>query len=416
MYDFAFDAKNIARELRRSDFHGNPGLAQPAAKAALVSYAVRHAAGGFNSLVFDTHTKNGKVVYDTALLSQDLVLRKLRHNIKQLTRVRQSDRDETIMSLRSLLVDCSGIRIYKLDIKSFYESIDRSHIESKLCRDLGFPASSLYVFRSFSSQLQSKQISGLPRGLAISETLTEYVMRPFDRAVQQLDSVYYYGRYVDDIVILTTGKENKNDFMRELRSLLAPGLSFNQGKCQVIEITKGRVHDQNVTAPIAGSFDFLGYRFRVFERTKSGKTVRRDVHLDISPKKVQRMKTRLVLSLRRYVLNDNFSELIDRLKILTGNYSIYDYDTGVRRKIGIGTNYRLINKDQSVSLPELDDFIHKIILGTQGNLCTGLCAKLDNTMKRRLLKFRFSHAFNPKTYHHLNAARVATSIDCWKHV
>ena len=416
MYDFAFDAKNIARELRRSDFHGNAGLAQPAAKAALVSHAVNHAANGFSNLVLDTHTKNCKLVYDTALLSQDLVLRKLRHNFKQLTQVRQADRDETIMSLRSLLGDCSAVRIYKLDIKSFYESIDRSHIESKLSRDLGFPASSLYVFRSFSSQLEGKNISGVPRGLAISETLTEYVMRPFDRSVQQQACVYYYGRYVDDIVILTTGKENKKDFMKDLRALLAPGLSFNQGKCQVIDITKGKPHDQNGVVPLAGSFDFLGYRFRVFDRSKVGKTVRRNVQLDISPKKVRRLKTRLVLALRRYVLDDDFGELIDRFKILTGNYSIYDYDTGVRRKVGIGSNFRLIDRKDSQALLELDAFIHKVVSGTQGNLCAGLHPKLNSTRKRYLLKFRFSQAFNPKTYHHLNPARVAKSIDCWKHV
>ncbi|EPM56853.1 phage-related reverse transcriptase/maturase family protein, partial [Pseudomonas syringae pv. actinidiae ICMP 19103] len=41
------------------------------------------------------------------------------------------------------------------------------------------------------------------RGLALSATITEIVMQDFDNSIKELDGVFYYGRYVDDIIVVT---------------------------------------------------------------------------------------------------------------------------------------------------------------------------------------------------------------------
>ncbi|EGH68896.1 hypothetical protein PSYAC_29236, partial [Pseudomonas syringae pv. actinidiae str. M302091] len=40
-------------------------------------------------------------------------------------------------------------------------------------------------------------------GLALSATITEIVMQDFDNSIKELDGVFYYGRYVDDIIVVT---------------------------------------------------------------------------------------------------------------------------------------------------------------------------------------------------------------------
>ena len=414
MYDFAFDKRSLGREFIRSDFSGNPNLIDEAVRDSIVDTAVLHASSGFPNIVFDVSRVRGKDIYQTTILPHDLILRKLSRNIKIITKVRQSDRNNIIKSLVALLEEGHPYRIYKLDIKQFYESFDTDHIEQRFASDPGFPTSSLFVFHSLRQHLIARNISGLPRGLAISATLSEYAMRPFDAFVRRDAAVYFYARYVDDIVIITTGAENKRKFMRALQKNLPQGLNFNYKKSHVADLFAPRVRGANLPINEA-SVDFLGYRFNVMQQTKPGQVVLRTVTVDIAPRKIIRFKTRIVLSILRFIDDGIFIDLLDRLRLLTGNYNLYDFNMNIRRNVGIYWNYRQINISASTALPELDAFLKKLLLARSGRIAERLAPALTAPMRRQLLTLGFSRSFSSRAFYHFGAQRMAHLVQCWSY-
>ncbi|MGN6534873.1 MAG: antiviral reverse transcriptase Drt3a [Mesorhizobium sp.] len=414
MYDFAFGKRSLRREFLRSDFAGNAGLLDDAVQEDIINTAVSRASNGFPAITFAVSDLRGKPVYQTAALPDDLVLRKLSKNIRAITKVRQADRNEIVKSLTYLLQEGHAYRVYKLDIKQFYESLRLPEIEQRFSTDPGFPASSLFVLRSFGLCLNRANIPGLPRGLSISATLAEYAMRAFDLAVRRQDTVYFYARFVDDIIIVTTGKEDKHQFRRLLHSLLPEGLNFNHGKSYVCELFAPKVTGAGAPA-VELTVDFLGYRFHISKPYQPNSSIIRDVRIDIAPRKVTRFKSRLCLSLLRFGNDGRFDDLFERFKLLTGNYNLYDYDKSLRRNVGIYWNYRHINSEQSTALPELDSFLRAIVLNRAGRIAGAATPRLSTQMRNQLLSLSFARSFKRRTHHHFNAGRLASLVECWKY-
>ena len=88
-----------------------------------------------NTINEGTYKFKIKVLYDLYLnnlpngsidsLCQDLVLRKLYNNIKRIYGVKQSNRNQIVKQMISLLNEGVPKWVIRLDIKHFYESIDR---------------------------------------------------------------------------------------------------------------------------------------------------------------------------------------------------------------------------------------------------------------------------------------------------
>lgn len=51
--------------------------------------------------------------------------------------------------------------------------------------------------------------NGLPRGLSISSVMSELYMKYFDLRIRRLEGVYYYARFVDDIVVFVVMRRRK---------------------------------------------------------------------------------------------------------------------------------------------------------------------------------------------------------------
>ena len=85
--------------------------------------------------------------------------------------------------------------VLKSDIKSFYESIDVDKIISKLKNDFILSYHSINLIDDLLEKSANWDVTGLPRGLNISATLSEIAMRKFDKDVRNFDSIYYYGRF-----------------------------------------------------------------------------------------------------------------------------------------------------------------------------------------------------------------------------
>jgi len=413
MYDFSFSANSLSREILASDFIAMPNLAQSDIRSQILAAAENKADAGFNGLALETYNLRGRALYQHMTLPQDLVLRKLARNLRILTKVKQSNRDEIVKGLISLLREGEDYIIFKFDIKDFYPSISRDFIDQTLTTDSRFPAASYSVWRSFSAEMQAKGIRGLPPGLSISATLSEYILRDFDKKILNLPGVYFYARYVDDMVILTTKAVDRPAFTSCVSSSLPSGLQLNPQKSRSLPIQRTTRANP---APVDGEFDFLGYKFTISQKHRNENRYVRNVTVDIASKKVSKIKTKVALSLSSYTRDLDFASLEDRFKVITGNYHVYDYDKNMRRNVGIFYNYRLVDSSNAQGLHELDAFTSKMLLSRSGRICSRLSSSLSKDQRKRLLKYSFRSSFQFKTHYHFNANELTQLVRCWKYV
>lgn len=329
-----------------------------------------------------------------------------------MTKVRQSDRNTIIKSLKQLFTEGHNFRAYKLDLKAFHESIDRRGLEEQLLRDSGLSPPTLHVFQAFDAALSSHGITGLPRGLAVSAILSEFAMRHFDQVVKSLDNVYYFARFVDDIIVLTTGKESKKAFLKAVRRSLPRGVQLNHDKTRIIDFQQPRVNNPSHQT-IENSVDFLGYRFSVYKMLFQNRSISRKVTADISPNKVKRVKSRIILSARQYNRDGNFNDFKDRLRVLSGNFNVYDLNRKLRRNVGIYYNYRFLDLASSSALAELDGFLQKFILAHSGKNAGPLSLNLTSPQKQEILKLQFRRSFGTRNFSYFKIDRLAHLVGCW---
>lgn len=174
---------------------------------------------------------NGQGKRSMAYLCQNLVLRKLHKNIRRIYAVQQADRNSIVKQMKLLLSENVEMRIVRLDVRHFYESIDRQRIIEKLIDDARLSYHSLMLLQSLFNDPAIVAGTGLPRGLGISAALSELYMKYFDLEFKKIEGVYYYARFVDDIIVFCSSEASKvlawNYAGEELKKI---GLELNEEK------------------------------------------------------------------------------------------------------------------------------------------------------------------------------------------
>lgn len=337
------------------------------------------------------------------------MLRKINRNIRTITRVKQSDRPTIIRSIDNLLREGVPLCIYKLDLASFYENIDTNALLQFISSDSAIPKQTTTLIHHFLNKSSQFGVSGLPRGIPISATLAEYAMRSFDQAVETLPECYYYSRFVDDIVLFTNGDEKQTTLMKTLRSHLSFNLDFNFKKCRAIHLSAD-TKSQNTPTQFV---EFLGYKFILNGVSKNRKgQIERDVRIDIAESKVKKQKKRIANTFMDFNKNGDHNTLYDRIRLLTGNYSVYDFEKETKRKSGIYYSYPLIDSLNSEALRSLDKFYRGAILSGKHNQTR----KLSMREKRFLLKYSFSRGHKSRIFYHFSQSRLPRLLGCWAYV
>ncbi|WP_415892063.1 antiviral reverse transcriptase Drt3a [Neptuniibacter sp. PT8_73] len=288
-------------------------------------------------------------IIECGSLVDELVLKKLNDNIKRLFKIHQADRSAIVKQVISLLKDSQPFSIIRLDFKSFYESVNRKSVVSFVHDEWLLSHSGRTVLNNFSDRMDELSIPGLPRGLAISSTLSELYLRPFDKAIRKIPNIYYYERFVDDIVVFCFGSVSEvRERIERVRQEFVPDLTFND-KTEIVEFCENQ--------SLYRGFDFLGYRFNA--GPIGNHKEKREVKITISKKKITKIKKRVERSIRSYYRNGNSNLLLARLSFLSGNqYVVSDIERS-KLKSGIYFNYPLIT-DKS-QLKHLDVFFQKTI-------------------------------------------------------
>lgn len=163
-----------------------------------------------------------------------------------------------------------------LDIRQFYDSIDRARLgkvlalrlnESRAVSLVNQALSTPTVPKNYKRRELSKYVNerGVPQGLAISNTLAAIYMYDVDQPMRELGVSYY--RFVDDVLLVgsreATAKAAKSFAARaRIRGMSVHGIGSAKGH----------------HLPLANRFSYLGYDFQLPKVTVRASTVERLLH------------------------------------------------------------------------------------------------------------------------------------------
>lgn len=431
MLDQTFSPQNIRKSLKKSD------LVKNSLSRDDISSFVDGIAEDLKNPITSWELKvirTGKhFLYSTDDLQQDFALRILNNSLKRLYKVKQSNRAEIVEQVFQLLKETTPMTVTRLDIKGFYESIDRDSILVKIKNDYLLSPGLKKNLQDFFNSPTIRNTTGLPRGISLSSTLSELAMRSFDRKMQRLDGVYYYARFVDDIVIfsfsppahviayakqhlptplvLNASKTGKK-IVSCARGSDSDRLWTCQGLCQRERNSRNGPNGPNNKENC--SFSFLGYQF-VFSTCPSKGDKPRNISIRLAPKKVKKIKTRIILALASFGQDKNIDLLEKRIRFLTGNF--------IRKKAvknkkgalyaGIFYDYSLLaaqkHKEDMVDLEELTLFLRKALLS-----CATKFGGAETLHARRLLiKYSFVTGYRKKVLYKFTPVDLKEICGCW---
>lgn len=306
----------------------------------------------------------GKTGYATANVESMLVSKVLMQELKCYYKSTPANRNDIIEELRALLDNPMPKLVIRADIHHFFESIPQERLLGRILEDSYLPARSLKNLKTFLFQyneLSRNSITkvGIPRGLAFSSYLAEIYLSVFDRKVRQMEGVYFYRRYVDDIVLIANPMQRRKDELwHELEMLVKEAsLQLNDKEdkrsCQLY--TPGAAESQVM--------NYLGYQFHY----SKGKL---DVLL--TEQKFNRYKDSVRLIFENYreigsyttrkrhskpQCTDTTIQLMHRLSALTGNGHL----NGRKNYVLAGIYYSNKYLTNLIQLWQLDDYIRECV-------------------------------------------------------
>ena len=337
-----------------------------------------------------------------------LVLRKIASNLSSITKAGRSERDRLIKVLALGLRQEIQFRIYRFDVRRFFDSLS---VEESLAHVAGSTASRKTV-ELLAVVLQEHSTAGkpgIPTGLAISAALADAMMDRFDRYVKGLPGVFYFGRFVDDIVVITSGSEDASKFEHELSLALPVGTKFGEKKKNRIDVPR-IVHGASSEI---GRFDYLGYDFKIRDERLRSKESRRCVDVNLSEKPLKRLLTRTAKVFRAYARDGRFDELYLRICYLTSNYRLFDPLVNRKRLAGVYHNHPFLTYHAGNSLRDLDTALRQLIFASSG-IRAAAGVGLNAQQRKKLAARSFLRGHMGREYHSFSVKNLALVKRCWR--
>ncbi|WP_168732561.1 antiviral reverse transcriptase Drt3a [Desulfovibrio desulfuricans] len=415
-----FEASTLRKFIRRSDFWKKNNFCDDRSELDCVLSQLCER-------IWDIHYKietkfftnqNQKRVYVINDYDDSIVLRKIASDIKRIYQLFPPSRNEIVEQVISLLKDGSSYSILRTDIKSFFESIPLEKIISKLSDDGLLSPKSLSIIKNL--YRNEDGTTSFKRGFSTSSILSELYMRSFDRKIKEIDGVYYYNRFVDDIVIFTT-KDTKH-LLTIIATLLGENLKLNEKKTSITILpcekyqTKGyykhkKCNESEQCKYNNKSFNYLGYNFTI-PCLPNKDTKEREIEVRLSKNKLNKYKTRITKSFLKYAKDRNFDLLIDRISFLTDNSKIPSERNIGKIMTGIYYTYPFLSNPDN-ELCELDKYLLNCIHCSH-NAFNGQI-RFTREQLKAIKKYTFVNGFKKQISHSVTYVKLAQICECWKH-
>lgn len=342
------------------------------------------------------HEDSGKFIYPIGKdASSYFAMKQMQYNIYRTFRVKQSNRYLISKQVKLLLKDNFPKIVLRTDIKGFYESVPQSNLLDMINNNqLLSPKtktlleSLFYSYNELTDQLKlsKNERKGIPRGAGISAYLAELYMREIDRKISRIDGVIYYGRYVDDIIVvfLPNWKIAVDDYKEKVKRIIKKNdLEMNQTKTFTYDLE----HDKSLI-----KIEFLGYVFSI----KNSEYVETAISKNKKDKYLSRISKAIdvYLEQKKYAPIKASKLLIHRFNYLTKNTRLHKPKRGL---VGIYYSNSLMSKGCN-DLKFLDKQLEKIVddklpVSDYGNL------------NKKLKSYSFSEGFVNKSFFNINSKK-----------
>lgn len=335
----------------------------------------------------------GKKVYGVGnSLEQVLAIRFVQRALRVLYELRMPPRDILVSQIKSLALDGVPKYIIRSDVESFYESVRHKELLDGIHQA---PELSVLIKRILTRLMKDYVVvsgdeNGLPRGIGISAYLSEIYLSSIDAEIRRQDNLFYYARYVDDMVLMYAPqrKELAAKYLETLSEILhEKGLKFND-KTKSIDLLED----------FKGKFDYLGYTFDV-SSSSSG--------VQLSQRKINKYRSRIDKAFSDYDSKFTFipekseEELVLRCLFLTGNMRLLNRKSNAF--IGVYFSNKYITDTSQLS--GLDHYFRNKIKGVA-----------SPSLARKLSKLSFEKGFREKLFRNFDSKQLSELSRGWKHV
>jgi RNA-directed DNA polymerase len=145
--------------------------------------------------------------------------------------------------------------VIKIDIKKFFDSMDHNIIKEKL-KIIIADKDMLRLLETIIDSYHHENQKGLPMGNQTSQSFALLYLNDVDHYIKEKLFVKYYVRYMDDMILFVSHKEEAWRLFEEIKRLIELESLILNPKSKIIKMTKG--------------FDFLGRNWRI---TSTGKVL-----------------------------------------------------------------------------------------------------------------------------------------------
>ena len=305
------------------------------------------------------HKKNGRAFLSITNRLDRIIDQASAAWLKKALHVVSFDRNRQVQGLVASATEYGPARVHRYDISSFFESFDREKIVERVLAHESVTGPVRIALSRYLATAEKFGCRGLPRGLSLSSVLSEYAMKNIDSRLASDPSVYFYGRFVDDLIILRAAADSNLPFREIVESELGriPGeFVLNEDKSD----------DRATIRPQGGldrRFCYLGYEF--FPESRAPFLV------DITECKAEKLKKKVVAVFVSYLKHKDFRELRETLQILASNTLLIR--RGVKSRamfVGIYYSYPHVTPAcyKHGRLAAVDKFIRSLVYGSKTNL------------------------------------------------
>ncbi|TBU78701.1 antiviral reverse transcriptase Drt3a [Phytopseudomonas daroniae] len=424
MANQAFSTSSLARCLFKADFYDDPRISDDDYRKSVISYALQIAQNPTETPPAIKQIKiSNKTGYTAGNLASKMVLRRCNKNINKAYNITPKNRQSISRELPAYLRDGTKYKVYRLDIKSFFENIPANILLNIIDSSEKLSCQTKFIIRSHIEDFKKRYGSGIPRGVETSPSLSELLLSEYDKKVTSHDEVFYYSRFVDDILIITSSNENEDEFYKWLCDLLPLPLEYNSTKTQIYPVPRRKkAGTANPNGKLVLSFDFLGYSYKVYdtplplkdgvENSKTATSIYRKVCIDIEEKKIRKIKEKICKAIYSFSKNKDFELLFDRVSFLTSNRELKNKSGGRKVPTGIYYNYASIDT-QAGGLNNLDKFLMSTLTGKFGRLQKTYSSHITSEHKSKLLKLSFSQGFEKRAHRKFSPNRLKEITRIW---
>lgn len=270
----------------------------------------------YNYELFTQQNKKRKIYSYDKLSVENVLCHYLKRQIDRIFNVHYASRNRIMNRLFNTLPVIKNMNdfvIIRADFKSFFDSILTAHVYEKYIRQSLMSRGDKEILENYIKNFQYCYA-----GLCLSNGLAEIICREFDNCIMarfEKYGVFFYERYVDDMLIMTNSFISKDKFMEIIKETIAEvfgrsPVKINTGMGKFSYIAKRDLSPSN-------KFNFLGYDFDM-------KFVSKKIYFEygITEKKIKKYTNIIEKAFCEYSMTNDIEKFRQRLKLYSARVVI----------------------------------------------------------------------------------------------